>query len=63
MPAERLAAERLNALTHILNVGEWLVGPIDRLVADAGHRALPDVVVEDTAHLLAAWRRARQLQP
>jgi predicted dehydrogenase len=42
-----------DALTHILNVGEWLVGPIDRLVADAGHRVLPDVVVEDTAHLLA----------
>ena len=42
-----------DALTHILNAGEWLLGPIERLVADAGHQALPDVAVEDTVHLLA----------
>ncbi len=42
-----------DALTHVLNAGEWLVGPIDRLVADAAHRVLADVSVEDTAHLLA----------
>ena len=42
-----------DALTHVLNAGEWLVGPIDRLVADAAHRVLPGSEVEDTAHVLA----------
>lgn len=42
-----------DALTHVLNAGEWLLGPITRLVADAEHLALPDVTVEDTVHLLA----------
>lgn len=42
-----------DALTHILNAGEWLVGPITRLVADAAHQVLPGVTVEDTVHLLA----------
>jgi predicted dehydrogenase len=42
-----------DALTHLLNAGEWLVGPIDRLVADAAHQVLADVEVEDTVHLLA----------
>lgn len=41
-----------DALTHVLNAGEWLVGPIDRLVADAAHRVLEGVTVEDTAHVL-----------
>lgn len=42
-----------DALTHILNAGEWLLGPITRLVADAAHQVLPEVEVEDTVHLLA----------
>jgi predicted dehydrogenase len=42
-----------DALTHLLNLGEWLVGPISRLVCDAAHLALPGVTVEDTVHLLA----------
>ena len=42
-----------DALTHLLNAGQWLVGPIDRLVADAAHRVLAGVDVEDTVHLLA----------
>jgi predicted dehydrogenase len=42
-----------DALTHALNAGEWLLGPIDRLVADAAHLVLDGVDVEDTAHLLA----------
>jgi predicted dehydrogenase len=42
-----------DALTHIFNAGEWLVGPIDRLVADAAHQVLEGVTVEDTAHVLA----------
>lgn len=42
-----------DALTHLLNAGEWLVGPVERLVADAAHATLPNVEVEDTVHLLA----------
>lgn len=42
-----------DALTHLLNAGEWLIGPIDRLVADAAHQVLEGVEVEDTAHVLA----------
>lgn len=41
-----------DALTHVLNAGEWLVGPINRLVADAAHQVLADVNVEDTVHVL-----------
>ena len=41
-----------DALTHGLNAGEWLVGPIDRLCADAAHQVLDGVEVEDTAHLI-----------
>jgi predicted dehydrogenase len=40
-----------------VNLGDWLVGPIDRLVADAAHLALQGVEVEDTAHLLARHGR------
>lgn len=42
-----------DALTHIINAAEWLVGPIDKLVADAGHQVLDGVDVEDTVHVLA----------
>jgi predicted dehydrogenase len=42
-----------DALTHILNAGEWILGPINRLVADAAHQVLPEVKVEDTVHVLA----------
>lgn len=41
-----------DALTHIINLGEWLVGPVERLVADAAHLVLPGVDVEDTVHVL-----------
>ncbi|HTI49957.1 MAG TPA: Gfo/Idh/MocA family oxidoreductase [Planctomycetaceae bacterium] len=41
-----------DALTHVVNAGEWLVGPVDSLVADADHCALAGVTVEDTVHLL-----------
>jgi predicted dehydrogenase len=41
-----------DAITHILNAGEWLVGPIDRLTADAAHLALEGVEVEDTVNVL-----------
>jgi predicted dehydrogenase len=42
-----------DALTHVLNAGEWLVGPIDRLIADAEHKLLEGVDVEDAVHVLA----------
>ncbi|MAG92683.1 MAG: hypothetical protein CMJ48_02880, partial [Planctomycetaceae bacterium] len=42
-----------DALTHTLNAAEWLVGPIERLAADAAHQVLSDVVVEDTVHVIA----------
>ncbi len=42
-----------DALTHLLNAGEWLLGPMDRLIADAAHKVLEGVAVEDTVHLLA----------
>jgi predicted dehydrogenase len=41
-----------DALTHVMNAAEWLVGPVDRLVCDAGHLALEGVDVEDTVHVL-----------
>ncbi|MBW3540737.1 MAG: Gfo/Idh/MocA family oxidoreductase [Planctomycetes bacterium] len=41
-----------DALTHMLNAAEWLVGPVTRLIADAEHCVLPGVEVEDTAHML-----------
>jgi len=41
-----------DALTHMINMGEWLVGPVDRLVADAAHQVLEGVEVEDTVHVL-----------
>lgn len=44
-------------LSHTLNLCEWLLGPIDRLVADAGHLVLPNVDVPDTVHLLARHGR------
>jgi predicted dehydrogenase len=46
-----------DALTHNLNAVEWLVGPIDRLVADTAHQVLDGVEVEDTAHVLARHGR------
>lgn len=39
-------------LPHSLNLVEWLVGPTTRVVADAEHRVLPGVMVEDTLNLL-----------
>jgi predicted dehydrogenase len=42
-----------DALTHLVNAGEWLLGPVERLVADAAHQVLEGVAVEDTVHLLA----------
>ncbi len=41
-----------DALTHLLNAAEWLVGPVTRLVADAEHCVLDGVDVEDTVHVI-----------
>ncbi len=42
-----------DGLTHLFNAGEWLVGPITRLAADAAHQVLDGVEVEDTVDVIA----------
>ena len=42
-----------DALTHLINAVEWIVGPTTRVVADAAHLKLEGVTVEDTSHVLA----------
>lgn len=42
----------LDAMSHMLNLGEWLAGPINKVLADADHLALPGVTVEDTVHVI-----------
>ncbi len=46
-----------DALTHMLNAAEWLVGPVTKLIADAEHCLLAGVDVEDTVHVLARHDR------
>jgi predicted dehydrogenase len=46
-----------DALTHIINAGEWLVGAADRLVADVDHQVLDGVTVEDTVHVITRHGR------
>jgi predicted dehydrogenase len=41
-----------DALTHVMNAAEWIVGPITRLVADAAHCVLEGVDVEDTVNVI-----------
>lgn len=41
-----------DALTHLMNAAEWLVGPVNRVVADVDHKVLQGVDVEDTVHVL-----------
>ncbi|MDA0660174.1 MAG: Gfo/Idh/MocA family oxidoreductase [Planctomycetota bacterium] len=42
-----------DSLTHMVNAGEWLVGPITKVVGDADHCVLEGVEVEDTVHVIA----------
>ena len=42
-----------DALTHVINAGEYLLGPVDRVMGDAAHQVLDGVSVEDTVHVLA----------
>jgi len=46
-----------DALTHLINAGEWLVGPVTQLAADAAHQVLEGVEVEDTVHVIARHGR------
>lgn len=40
-----------DALTHLVNTTEWLIGPCSRLYCDAAHQALEGVTVEDTVNI------------
>jgi predicted dehydrogenase len=42
-----------DALTHMINAVEWIVGPTTSVVADAERLKLDGVTVEDTAHVIA----------
>jgi predicted dehydrogenase len=42
-----------DSLTHMINAGEWLVGPVTGAFADAAHCVLEGVDVEDTVHVVA----------
>jgi predicted dehydrogenase len=42
-----------DGLTHLFNLGQWLVGPVTRIAALAHHRVLAHVDVEDTVNVLA----------
>lgn len=45
-----------DVMTHAVNAGEFLVGPIEQVMADAEHKVLEGVDVEDTVHLIARHR-------
>ncbi len=42
-----------DVLTHAINAAEFLVGPIEKLMADCDHKVLEGVEVEDTVHVIA----------
>jgi len=42
-----------DALTHLVDLVDYLIGPARRVCADAAHRALATEKVEDTVHVLA----------
>jgi predicted dehydrogenase len=42
-----------DALTHLMNAMEWLIGPMTRLYCDAAHQQLEGVSVEDTVNICA----------
>jgi predicted dehydrogenase len=42
-----------DALTHIVNATEWLIGPMTRVFCDAAHQHLEGVTVEDTVNVTA----------
>jgi len=42
-----------DALTHVVNAVEWIIGPTTRVFCDASHQALEGVKVEDTVNICA----------
>jgi predicted dehydrogenase len=42
-----------DALTHLANAMEWMLGPATRVFCDASHQMLEGVTVEDTANVTA----------
>lgn len=42
-----------DALTHVANAVEWIIGPATRVFCDASHQALEGVTVEDTVDISA----------
>lgn len=42
-----------DALTHLANAMEWMIGPCTRLFCDAAHQCLEGVTVEDTVNVTA----------
>lgn len=42
-----------DALTHLVNAMEWLIGPMTRVFCDASHQRLEGVTVEDTVNVTA----------
>jgi predicted dehydrogenase len=42
-----------DALTHLINAVEWIVGPVTRIYCDASHQMLEGVTVEDTVNVSA----------
>jgi predicted dehydrogenase len=46
-----------DALTHMVNAVEWIVGPATEVAADAQHLLLEGVEVEDTVNLIARHGR------
>ena len=42
-----------DALTHLINAAQWIIGPADRVVVDAAHKVLQGVEVEDTVGMLS----------
>lgn len=46
-----------DALTHVANWVESIVGPADTVACDCAHLALPGVEVEDTVHVIARHGR------
>jgi predicted dehydrogenase len=42
-----------DGLTHVVNLVEWMIGPMTRVAADCDHLALPGVDIEDSVHVIA----------
>ncbi|MCF7689088.1 MAG: Gfo/Idh/MocA family oxidoreductase [Cephaloticoccus sp.] len=42
-----------DAITHVVNLLEWILGPTASLLCDAGHQVLDGVEVEDTVSVVA----------